>query len=163
VYVYLYEDRMRVEPRKQNLKSANTTTIPYKSMTDLQNVDAGNKVDLERVIGIGVIPGLLWKKRHTVTVIKYTDENSVPQIIAIDFLDNTKYAQPNIYKSMREKNPQLQQTPDQSSKSTQDTNQPAITSIADELSKLAKLKEQGVITEDEFLQIKNNLIKGLKN
>jgi hypothetical protein len=31
-------------------------------------------------------------------------------------------------------------------------------SIADELGKLAKLKE-GVITEEEFSQIKNNLIK----
>ena len=32
-------------------------------------------------------------------------------------------------------------------------------SITDELSKLAKLKEQGAITEEEFLQLKNNLMK----
>jgi Short C-terminal domain len=32
-------------------------------------------------------------------------------------------------------------------------------SIADELGKLAKLKEQGVITEEEFLQLKSNLMK----
>jgi hypothetical protein len=32
-----------------------------------------------------------------------------------------------------------------------------VESIADELSKLAKLKEQGVITEDEFSRMKNNL------
>lgn len=32
-------------------------------------------------------------------------------------------------------------------------------SIADELSKLAKLKEQGVILDDEFLKMKQELIK----
>ena len=35
----------------------------------------------------------------------------------------------------------------------------AIISIADELTKLAKLKEDGVISESEFLQIKQDLIK----
>ncbi len=34
-----------------------------------------------------------------------------------------------------------------------------VTSIADELSKLAKLRDQGVITEAEFVQMKGNLIK----
>jgi Short C-terminal domain len=33
------------------------------------------------------------------------------------------------------------------------------TSVADELAKLAKLKDQGVITEAEFVQMKGNLIK----
>jgi hypothetical protein len=32
-------------------------------------------------------------------------------------------------------------------------------SIADELGKLAKLKEEGVLTEEEFSQMKNNLMK----
>ena len=35
----------------------------------------------------------------------------------------------------------------------------ATISVADELSKLAKLKEQGVITEEEFSQMKSNLMK----
>jgi hypothetical protein len=156
-YVYLYEDRIDVKL----LKRESRTVIPYKSMTDLQNMDAGNKVDIERVVGLGVIPGLLWKKHHVVTVIKYTDDASVPQIMALDFRDDTKYAQPLIYKKMREKQ-QHSQISDQLSKPTQETNQPATTSIADELSKLVKLKEQGVITEEEFLQMKNNLIKGSK-
>ena len=34
-----------------------------------------------------------------------------------------------------------------------------IVSVADELSKLAKLKEQGTITEEEFLRMKNDLLK----
>jgi Short C-terminal domain len=39
-----------------------------------------------------------------------------------------------------------------------DTNQD-IVSVADELGKLAKLKEQGIITEEEFLRAKNDLLK----
>ena len=39
-------------------------------------------------------------------------------------------------------------------------NQPS--SIADELSKIAKLKEQEVITEEEFLDMKNNLLNQRK-
>jgi hypothetical protein len=35
-----------------------------------------------------------------------------------------------------------------------------VTSIADELSKLAKLRNQGVITEAEFVKMKSNLIDG---
>lgn len=41
-------------------------------------------------------------------------------------------------------------------KSSRDTNQ---ISIADELSKLAKLKEDGILSEDEFLKMKQELIK----
>ncbi len=35
-----------------------------------------------------------------------------------------------------------------------------VTSIADELSKLAKLRDQGVITEAEFVKMKGHLING---
>ena len=45
---------------------------------------------------------------------------------------------------------------------TNTQNQPIsnpVTSITDELSKLAKLRDQGVITEAEFVQMKGNLIK----
>ena len=45
-YVYLYEDRIDVKLLKRESK----TVIPYKSMTDFQNMDAGDKVDIERVV-----------------------------------------------------------------------------------------------------------------
>ena len=54
-------------------------------------------------------------------------------------MHNTKYAQPIIDKKFRE----VHNPP-----SHEDTK--ATVSIADELSKLAKLREQGVITEEEF-------------
>ena len=65
---------------------------------------------------------------------------------------NTKYAQPLIDKKMREAG---------NLPSHDDTK--ATISIADELSKLAKLKEQGVITEEEFSQMKRNLMEGMKD
>jgi hypothetical protein len=68
--------------------------------------------------------------------------------MALDFMANTKYAQPLIDGKMREAgNPP----------SHEDTK--ATMSIADELNKLVKLKEQGAITEEEFSQMKNNLMK----
>ena len=82
-------------------------------------------------------------------MIKYTDDNSEPQTIALDFIHNTKYAQPLIDRKFHEVNP----TPPH-----KDTSQ-GVQSIADELNKLAKLKEQGVITEEEFSQMKTNLMK----
>jgi hypothetical protein len=149
--VHIYEDRVVVELLKNKFK----TTIPYKNMTDIQNVDAGNKVDIDRVVGLGLlsagigsIVGLLWKRHHIITIIKYTDETPDNQTIALDFIHNTNYAQPLIDRKMRE----VQNPP-----SHADTK--ATVSIADELSKLAKLREQGVITEEEFSQMKNNLMK----
>ena len=90
---------------------------------------------------------LLWRRHAIITVIKYSDDMSEPQTIALDFEHNTKYAQPLIDKKMRE----VGNLP-----SHDDTK--ATISIADELSKLAKLKEQGVITEEEFSQMKRNLM-----
>jgi hypothetical protein len=117
-------------------------------MTELQHVDAGKKVDADRVLLFGPA-GLLWKRHHIVTIIKYTDEVQASQTIALDFRANTKYAQPLIDRKFREVHPKLP---------PKDTGQPVI-SVADESSKLAKLKEQGIITEDEFLQMKNSLMK----
>ena len=112
-------------------------------------------MDVDSVIGLGLmtagvgsVVGLLWKRHAIVTVIKYNDNNSEPQNIALDFMANTKYARPIIDRKLREVNPKLLDN---------NTNQPI--SIADELGKLAKPKEQGIITEDEFLRMKNSLMK----
>jgi hypothetical protein len=85
------------------LKSKFKTEIPYGQIFDIQKVDAGNKDDLERVIGyrLGSIVGLLWKRHHIITIIKYTDETYENQTIAFDFEINTEYAQPIIEKKMR--------------------------------------------------------------
>jgi hypothetical protein len=133
-------------------------------MVDMQNVDAGNKVDLERVIGLGVltagigsIVGLLWKRHHIVTVIKYNDANG-EQTIALDFLGNTQYAQPLIYKKMRD----IQQQRKIESLENA-VNQP--TSIADELSKIAKLKELNGInsTNQEERKDVNMIVRGCRH
>ena len=112
-------------------------------------------MELERVIGLGVltagigsIVGLLWKRHAIITVIKYSDDTSEPQTMDLDFMHNTKYAQPLMDRKMREA---------RGPPSHDDTK--SIISIADELNKLVKLKEQGAITEEEFLQLKSNLMK----
>jgi hypothetical protein len=60
-YVYIFQDRIVVE----HLKSKVKTKIPYESITDLQHIDAGKKVDLDRVFGLGVA-GLLWRRRDKI-------------------------------------------------------------------------------------------------
>lgn len=103
-------------------------------MTEIRSADTGKKVD-PRTYAI-------------ITLIKYSDDDSKPRAMALDFIHNTKHAQPLIDRKMREvRNPPIHD----------DTK--ATMSIADELSKLAKLKEQIAITEEEFSQMKSNLMK----
>ena len=142
-YVHFYEDRVVVEL----LKSKHRTVIPYKNMTEIQNLDAGKKFDADKIVALGPA-GLFWRRHAIITIVKYSDDSSEPQTIALDFEHNTKYAQPLLDRKMRE----LGNPP-----SHDDTK--ATISIADELTKLAKLKEQGVITEEEFSQMKSNLMK----
>ena len=88
-------------------------------------------MDIDRVLLLG-IPGLLWKRHAIVTIIKYNDNNSKPQTIALDFMANTRYAQPIIDKKFRAVHPFR----------PEDTSKQAVISVADELSKLVKLKEK---------------------
>ena len=124
-------------------------------MTEIQNLDAGKKFDADKIValslvslGIGSVVGLLWKRHAIITVIKYSDDTSEPQTMALDFEHNTKYAQPILVRRMRK----ARNLPEY------DDTKPTI-SIAEELTKLVKLKEQGVITEEEFSQMKSNLMK----
>jgi hypothetical protein len=49
-YVKFYEDRVVVDL----LKSKHQTVVPYKNITEIQNFDAGKKVDLDRIVGLGL-------------------------------------------------------------------------------------------------------------
>jgi hypothetical protein len=137
-YVYIFNDRIEIKLLKSKggilltSKGESKITIPYRNMTELQHVDAGKKVDADRVLLLG-LPGLLWKRHAIVTVIKYNDDNSEPQTIALDFRANTKYAQPLINRKFREVPPLP--TKDKEDKETNH----GVASIADEISKLAKL------------------------
>src|SRR5918996_215880 len=130
-YVYIFNDRIEIKLLKSkggillSSKGEAIITIPYRNMTELQHVDVGKKVDADRVLTLG-LAGLLWKRRAIVTVIKYDDDNSEPQTIALDFRANTKYAQPLVDKKFRELHPKLP---------PKDTSQ-AVISVANELSKL---------------------------
>jgi hypothetical protein len=47
-YVSIFEDRIHIELLKNFFHVSEKITIPYRSMTDLQNVDAGKKVDIDQ-------------------------------------------------------------------------------------------------------------------
>ena len=80
-YVNFYEDRVVIDL----LKSKHQTVIPYKNMTEIQNVDAGKKFDLDRIVGL-----VLWvfygKDTPYLQCIKYSDDDSKPQTMALDFM-----------------------------------------------------------------------------
>ena len=120
-------------------------------MTEVQHIDGGMKFDLEK----GVIGGIIWKRHHIVTVIKY-DDNALIQTIALDFQANTKYAQPIINNKMREVKQQRQE---QKVESLLNSHNGTIVSIADELRKLAELRSEEILTEQEFQQINQDLIR----
>jgi hypothetical protein len=86
-------------------------------------------------------------------------------------IKNTEEQQEKMEKMYKEKGPygmqdeymkQMQMNMEQSQKAMEQATSKMSgmpTSIADELGKLAKLKEQGVISESEFQQMKQELIK----
>jgi hypothetical protein len=90
--VFMFEDRIQVELFN---KSKKIFVIPYKNMTDVKSTDGGDRVDAERFLLLG-IGGLLWKKHHLYTILEYTEENESRELV-IDFMNNTKNAQPIIY------------------------------------------------------------------
>jgi hypothetical protein len=63
VHVLLFYDPLDFLASQQFLCCLNYKQKDIANMTDIQNVDAGNKVDLERVFGLGFITVLVWKRR----------------------------------------------------------------------------------------------------
>jgi hypothetical protein len=85
----------------------------------------------------------------------------------VEVIRNGMDRQREVYQQQPHPQQQFQQSPPPTTTTPQHThvdatssnnNNPTI-SIADELAKLAKLKEQGVITESEFVQMKQDLIR----
>ena len=77
-------------------------------------------------------------------------------------MQSSKKSSFSIYTKGQESSAQVKPETIDNKEMTNTQNQPIsnpVTSIADELSKLAKLRDQGVITEAEFVQMKGNLIK----
>ena len=77
-------------------------------------------------------------------------------------MQSSKKSSFSLYTKGQESSVQVKPEAIDNKERTNTQNQPIsnpVTSIADELSKLAKLRDQGVITEAEFVQMKGNLIK----
>lgn len=72
-----------------------------------------------------------------------------------EYLEKENEDSARVENQMKQADELLEQTDSTSNEKSQNTSD---SFIADELSKLAKLKEQGAITEDEFLQMKQKLM-----
>jgi hypothetical protein len=61
------------------LKSKFGIAVQYKNMTAVENVNAGNKVDLERVIGLGVLTAGIGSIPKVLSIDDLVDDrNSIP-------------------------------------------------------------------------------------
>ena len=114
-------------------------------------------------IGSGMIYGS--GRAHHILV-PYVDENGIPQAPRFGLSSYMgeairKLASELYLRVVDEKRESTKffSIGDDNKKQPPDRSLQTITSIADELSKLAKLKEQGVITEEEFSQMKSSLMK----
>jgi hypothetical protein len=70
VYVYIFPDKLQVDT--VNRKNGFTVKIPFASMNSIEKLDFGKRIDLENVIGLGIV-GLFGDKRQPV-LIRYSDK-----------------------------------------------------------------------------------------
>jgi hypothetical protein len=96
VYVYIFPDKVQVDA--VNRKNGFTVKIPYASMNSIEKLDFGKRIDLENVIGLGIV-GLYGDKRQPV-LIRYTDKG-LEKSMLLDFRANTGYAYFHIYERFR--------------------------------------------------------------
>jgi hypothetical protein len=69
------------------------------------------------------------------------------------------YYQPRMRRQHKQAETTTNNNHDHDQQTTNNSQQPTTVSIADELAKLAKLKEQVIISESEFQQMKQDLLK----
>jgi hypothetical protein len=103
IYLHILEEGIYIQflNLKGNLKGTHIE-IPYIKMMDIQNMDGGDKVDADRVLTLGLLAGYLWKKHHTITIIKYNDNaEKEPQQVALDLGNGLQKIQPLIYDKMQ--------------------------------------------------------------
>ena len=99
IYLHVYEEGILIQFRK--IKRTQIE-IPYTSVTEVLNVDGGNKTELDRVLAFGILGGM-WKKQHILTIIKYKDKSfpDKEQVIVFDFEKGLQKVQPLIYEKMQ--------------------------------------------------------------
>jgi hypothetical protein len=96
VYVYIFPDKVQVDA--VNRKNGFTVKIPFTSMNSIERLDFGKRIDLENVIGLGIV-GLFGDKRQPV-LIRYLDQG-LEKSMLLDFRANTGYAYFHIYEGFR--------------------------------------------------------------
>ena len=137
--------------------------IPYDMITSIRldkGVLSSNVIfrapGLKSSSRLGMIEKLTGNEYGEDTVISAIPKDKAQDLVEV--IRNGMDRQREVYQQPRQfQQPQPQRTHVDTT-SNDDDNNPRI-SIADELAKLAKLKEQGVISEAEFLQMKQDLLR----
>jgi Bacterial PH domain/Short C-terminal domain len=111
--------------------------------------NSGRRGMIEKLAGIEYNSG----EEAVITAIPKDKAEELLEVIrnGMDMQREVSYYQPQM---RRQQHSQIDMTT-----SNNQQQQPTTISIADELTKLAKLKEQGVISESEFQQMKQDLLK----
>ena len=74
--------------------------IPYANVTNIQNIPS-DKIDTLRVVAIGLIGGLLWRKKEPVLLLTFKDEIGFDQTIVLKMV-YTEYVHEVIYGKIAE-------------------------------------------------------------
>ncbi len=75
-------------------------TISYKTITNIQNVPS-DKIDTLRVLAIGLIGGLLWRKKENVLLLTFKDDIGFDQTVVLKML-NTEGVHEAVYSKVAE-------------------------------------------------------------
>jgi len=136
--------------------------IPYDMITSIRldkGVFSSNVIfrapGLKSSGRLGMIEKLTGNEYGEDTVITAIPKDKAQDLVEV--IRNGMDRQREVYQKPQQQF-QQQPPPQRTRVDTTSSNNPTI-SIADELAKLAKLKEQGVISEDEFQQMKQDLIR----
>src|SRR6187200_2947887 len=136
--------------------------IPYDMITSIRldkGVFSSNVIfrapGLKSSGRLGMIEKLTGNEYGEDTVITAIPKDKAQDLVEV--IRNGMDRQREVYQKPQQQF-QQQPPPQRTHVDTTSSNNPTI-SIADELAKLAKLKEQGVISEDEFQQMKQDLIR----
>jgi hypothetical protein len=140
----------------------NIVDIPYDVITSVKLekglLSSTIRFEAPALVGskrLGMIDGIVSRENDHEEIIEAIPKRKAEDVVQIirSGMHNSDYARNEIHSASTSRQP------------TNTTNSSSSSSIADELTKLGKLREQGVITEEEFIKlkkVKKDVLGGIK-
>jgi hypothetical protein len=137
----------------------NVVDIPYDVITSVKLekglLSSTIRFEAPALVGskrLGMIDGIVSRENDHEGIIEAIPKRKAEDVVQIirSGMHNSYYARNEIHSASTSRQP------------TNTTNSSSSSSIADELTKLGKLREQGVITEEEFIKLKKDVLGGIK-